>query len=191
VRRAEIRALLLLLGQVASACSERVPTMITVEGEISPELGISGEVQISTSTDFFMCKRNLLESAQPQAWYKTSTTSLRGNRYVLRFDLADAPLGGFCRWKLDVVRLEANVRTRPSHDDGLVALYDVQKEPPHLRATARRLPPDATLLCDIRPTPGMSMLQCDSTQRFFDADSKEVHLTLNVKYEKGHQEIND
>ena len=82
--------------------------MVVFEGTLAPELTVRGDAFFEADRDSMFCKRNLLQ--RPTFLGITVPGKLRriaGGKHQFRFDLREAKQGGFCRYTLRIVDVEA------------------------------------------------------------------------------------
>src|SRR5690349_15687588 len=104
-------AKLWLLGMaLCGACGDEVGVVV-FHGTLAPELRMEATASVETSRDIFLCKTHLL--ANPSRKRQNVEAVFRRvakDRYELRFDLRDAPQGGFCEYKLRWVLIDIGAR---------------------------------------------------------------------------------
>ncbi len=170
----------------AIACGKELETVV-VEGEIAPELDLRGAIFFRTFRGLFFCKRNLLQAPNPRDKEIKASFVRKGNRYTLTYDSSDAPRGGICDWRPDDIVVELNLRDRHTSDIFILNLYPIGATNRYLKSRPR-VEKTTQIVCDIeygvRARP-----RCDWLERVLDDRSSEVHVTLNVRYEKGHKPV--
>lgn len=99
----------LAVGLLALTCcgSQRVDE-ITFEGKLAPELTLTGNAQLEAQRDSWLCEGFLFQKpTRKWSYVEAKFERLGADGYRLRLDLRGTKQGGFCRYGLSVVNVEA------------------------------------------------------------------------------------
>jgi hypothetical protein len=162
--------------------------LVTIEGEIAPELELHGEIYFRTFRRVFLCQGNLLETPSPQDRTVQAKFVRDGNHFKLTYDSSDAPRGGFCDWRPSGIAIDVNLRSRKYRNIPIVSLLPIGASTASTRG-GRRVDKTTQVTCNIDYASRPPDPDCDFFDRILDDTRDEVHLTLNVAYEKGHKPV--
>jgi hypothetical protein len=171
----------------ATGCNNEL-ALVTIEGEIAPELDLRGKIYFETFREIFFCQGNLLESPRPQGRTIPAKFVRDGNHFKLTYDSSDAPRGGFCDWRPTELVVHADVRSHDTGDTAILTILPIGAVTPSTQ-DGSRIAKTTRVTCDIDYAVRPPDADCDCLDRVLEDRSEAVHLTLNVAYEKGHTPV--
>jgi hypothetical protein len=184
-RRTLLTGWLALFG--AMGCHKEL-ALVTIEGELAPELDLRGEIYFSAFRQVFFCRRNLLQAPTQKDKTVHAKFVRTGNHYTLTYDSSDTPRGGICDWRPDGIVVDADFRSQDTGDMAILKLLPIGAAKPSTQ-DGRRVEKATHVTCDIDYASRPPDLDCDLFNRVLEDRSEAVHLTLNVAYEKGHTPV--
>lgn len=164
--------------------------VVTIEGDIAPELDVRGDIYFSTFHPFFFCKRNLLQAPNPKDKTVHAKFERVRDRYKLVYDSRYVPRGGICDWRPDGIRVEVTLRSRDIGEGTLLHLIPIGATNRYTKDRPRQ-GRVMQVACDIDYSRNPPDPDCDLLKRVLDDTGEDVHLTLNVTHEKGHKPVHD
>jgi hypothetical protein len=173
---------------VTAGCHER-SSVVTIEGEVAPELYLQGLLYVTAFRDLIFCKANLFERPYPSSRTTLAKFVRSGRRYTLTFDARDMPHGGLCDWRLDYISVEADREPEPSNDTSIstgtpyvLELRSALALAADKRGGARPERP-LNASCRAAGASRSGKLRCDLLERVLDDAGEPTRITLNVGYD--------